>query len=160
MKKIVLILMVALLGTFVMNAQPPRRHDMNPEQMVEKRVERLEKMLGLTADQKAEITRIYTEEMKAMQNDRPVKMDKGEKPDEEAMQSLRDQMKARREASDAKIEALLTPEQAAKFAEMKNEQGKRGPRHGHDMDHKGHKGHKKGPKHDGGCCNGCTCKDK
>ena len=160
MKKIVLILMVALMGSFVMNAQPPRRHDMNPEQMVEKRVERLEKMLGLTADQKAEITRIYTEEMKAMQNDRPVKMDKGETPDEAAMQSLRDQMKARREASDAKIEALLTPEQAAKFAEMKNEHGKRGPRHGHDMGHKGHKGHKKGPKHDGGCCNGCTCKDK
>lgn len=161
MKKIVLVLTIALMGSFVINAQPPRRHDMNPEQMVEKRVERLEKMLGLTADQKAEITRIYTEEMQAMQKDRPVKVDKGETPDQAAMQSMHDQMKARRDASDAKIEALLTPEQAAKFAEMKNDEGKHGPRPGHDRDHKRPgDAPKKGPRHEGGCCNECPCKDK
>ena len=57
MKKIVLALTVALLGTIVMNAQPPRRHDMSPEQMVEKRVERLDRALSLTAEQKAAITK-------------------------------------------------------------------------------------------------------
>ena len=66
MKKIVLILTVALMGITVMNAQPPRRHEMNPEQMVAKRVERLDKALSLTEEQKAEITKIYTEEMQAM----------------------------------------------------------------------------------------------
>lgn len=158
MKKIVLVLTLALIGTYVMNAQPPRRNDMTPEQMVEKRVERLERMLSLTTDQKAEITRIYTEEMKAMSKERPVRMDKGEKPDEAAMQAHRDQMKARREASNAKIEALLTPEQAAKFAEMKKEEGKRGPRHGHNKGRRGHgDGVKKGQDR---CCKDCTCKDK
>ena len=160
MKKIVLVLTIALMGTFVMNAQPPRRPDMNPEQMVEKRVEHLDKMLSLTADQKAEITRIYIEEMEAMSKDRPVKMDKGERPDEAAMKAQHEQMKARREASNAKIEALLTPEQAAKFAELKKEDGQRGPRHGHDKGRMGPgDGPKRGPGHDG-CCKDCTCKDK
>ena len=57
MKKIVLALIVTLMGTIVMNAQPPRRPDMNPEQMVEMRVERLDKELSLTAEQKAEIVK-------------------------------------------------------------------------------------------------------
>lgn len=158
MKKIVLVLTLALIGTYVMNAQPPRRSDMTPEQMVEMRVERMDKMLGLTADQKAQITRIYTEEMKTMHKEKPVRMDKDEKPDEAAMQAHREQMKARRDATNAKIEALLTPEQSAKFAEMKKHEGKRGPRHGHD---KGRRGPGDGAKrgHDRGCKD-CTCKDK
>ena len=63
MKKIVLILTVALLGSIVTNAQQHRRPDMTPEQMVEKRVERLDKALALTAEQKTEITKIFVEEM-------------------------------------------------------------------------------------------------
>ena len=155
MKKIVLAMTIALMGTIVMNAQPPRRHDMNPEQMVEKQVERLDKHLGLTEVQKAEIVRIYTEEMKAMHKDMPARMEKGEKPDQEAMKARYEQMKAQREATDAKIEALLTPEQAAKFAEMKNERGE-AP---HGRHHKGPRGgDKMAPGHDG-CCGNCCCKD-
>ena len=156
MKKIVLALIVALMGTIVMNAQPPRRPDMSPEQMVEKRVERLDKHLSLTPEQKAEITRIFTEEMASMHKGKPEQMEKGEKPDEAAMKAHWEQMKAQRDAIDAKISSVLTPEQAAKFAAMKKEQGKRG----HGMHHKGPRGHgDKGPKHEGGCKN-CTCKDK
>ena len=156
MKKIVLALTVALMGTIVMNAQPPRRPDMSPEQMVEKRVERLDRQLSLTDEQKAEITRIYTEEMASMHKDKPAQMKRGEMPDEAVMKARWEEMKAQQDATNAKIEALLTPEQAAKFATMKQEQGKRG----HDKHHKGPRGHgDKGPKHDG-CCNNCTCKDK
>ena len=71
MKKIVLVLTVALLGTIVMNAQPPRRPDMNPEQMVEKRVEHLDKALSLTEEQKTAIADIYTQEMMNMAKDKP-----------------------------------------------------------------------------------------
>ena len=156
MKKIVLALTVALMGTIVMNAQPPRRPDMSPEQMVEKRVERLDRQLSLTDEQKAEITRIYTEEMASMHKGKPAQMEKGERPDEATMKARWEEMKAQQDATNAKIEALLTPEQAAKFATMKQEQGKRG----HGKHHKGPRGHgDKGPKHDG-CCNNCTCKDK
>lgn len=157
MKKIVLVLTVALMGTMFMNAQPPRHPDMSPEQMVEKRVERLDKQLSLTAEQKSEIARIYTEEMSGMHKDKQAWMEKGEKPDEAAMKAHHEEMKAQREATDAKIEALLTPEQAAKYAAMKQEQGKRGH---HDKRHMGPQGHApKGPRHDGDC-NNCTCKDK
>ena len=116
MKKIVLALTVALMGTIVMNAQPSRHHDMNPEQMVEKRVERLDKALALTAEQRAEITRIYSEEMKDNHKAKPQRMDKGERPDEATMAAHREQMKAQRESTDAKVKALLTPEQAARMA--------------------------------------------
>ena len=164
MKKIVLALTVALMGTIVMNAQPPRRQDMTPEQMVEKRVERLDKQLSLTAEQKAALTSIFTEEMATMQQDRQVKKEKDEKLDETAMKARRDQMKARHEATDAKVEAVLTPEQASKYAQIKQEAAKRW----HD---KGHKGPRYGGKMKGrhgdaaklsrrdGSCNNCTCKD-
>ena len=154
-KKIVLVLAVALMGAIVINAQPPRRIDMSPEQMVEKRVERLDRQLGLSAEQKAEITRIYSEEMQAMPQHEPAMMKKGEKPDDAAMKAHFEQMKARQDAVDAKIEALLTPEQAAKYAEMKQEKGKRGK----DWGRKGPRGGAgKAPRH--GCCDDCTCKDK
>lgn len=156
MKKIVLALTVALMGTIVMNAQPPRRPDMSPEQMVEKRVERLDQQLSLTTEQKAEITRIYTEEMNGMHKGKPALEEKGERPSEEAMKAHHEQMKAQRDAVDAKIEALLTPEQAQKFAAMKEEQAKRG----HGKPHMRPRGDaEKGPRPEGGC-NNCTCKDK
>ena len=152
MKKIVLALIVALMGTIVMNAQPPRRPDMNPEQMVEKRIERLDRELSLTAEQKAEITKIYTEEFKARSKDKPdmsAMKERGEKPDEAMMKARQEQMKAERDAVNAKIEALLTPEQAAKFAQMKQHEGKRGGFGGHH----GPKGGPRDGNHKGcGCC--------
>ena len=91
----------------------------------------------------------------AMHKDMPPRMENGEKPDQEAMKARHEQMKAQREATDAKIEALLTPEQAAKFAEMKNERGE-AP---HGRHHKGPRGgDKMAPGHDG-CCGNCCCKD-
>lgn len=156
MKKIVLALTVALLGTIVMNAQPPRRPDMNPGQMVEKRVERLEKALSLTEEQKAEITKIYSQEMENMGKDWSAKRERGERPDEATMKARTEQMKAKREATKAKIEAVLTPEQAAKYAELKKHEGRRG-HHRHDA-RRGHMD--KGPKKDGCCNEDCnrTCK--
>ena len=152
MKKIVLALAIALLGTMVMNAQPPRRPDMSPEQMVEKRVERLAEALSLTAEQKTQITKMYTEEMQGMGKEKIARKEPGEKPDEATMKAHKEEMKAKRDAVNARIEALLTPEQAAKFAEMQKHEGMRG--------HHGPK-HGKAPKKDG-CSEGCenTCKQK
>lgn len=157
MKKIVFVLTIALLGTIVTNAQPqrfhgPRGHHGTPEQMVERRVAMLDKALTLTEEQKAEITKIYTQEMEAMAKYRPAKAENGEKcerPDEATMKAMHEQMEAHRAARDAKIEALLTPEQAAKYAEFKKHDGKRGKgkRHGAPR----HGDHKKQPQQQG-CC--------
>lgn len=154
MKKIVFALTLALLGTIAANAQQPRHHAMNPEQMVEKRIERLDKALNLTDQQKAEIAKIYSEEMISMHKNRPFKAENGEEPGQMSREDHQQMMKAQREATDAKIESVLTPEQATKFAELKKHEGKRGHA-------KGRKGHcdaegKKGPRD--GCKDDCSCK--
>ena len=165
MKKIVLVLTLALLGSVVTNAQPPRRPDMDPKQMIEKRVERLDKELTLTETQKAEITKIYTEEMEAMHKDMSAKRDHGSAPDEATMKAQQEKMQARHQATESKIESLLTPDQAAKFAEMKKHEGKRGERRdarpdgrrGHGKDRKAMK--EQGRQEGQQCCDcQCACK--
>lgn len=167
MKKIVLVLTLALLGSVVMNAQPPRRPDMDPKQMVEMRVERLDKELTLTETQKAEITKIYTEEMQAMHKDKLAKKEHGTAPDEAEMQSRHEKMQARQQATESKIESLLTPEQAAKYANMKKRDGKRRERRdGRPGGKRGHGKDRKAMKEQGGldgqqCCDiQCACKTK
>lgn len=157
MNKIVLVLTIALMG-LVVNAQPPRHHHQgSPEKMIEKRVNGLEKALGLTEVQKAAITQIYTEEMEAMRKGRQEQAtqgDKRERPDKEAIKARHEKMDAQRAATDAKIEALLTPDQLTKFAELKKRhQDKRalGRPHG------GKKGLKKGQAPGENCPQGHDC---
>ena len=169
MKKIVLVLAIALMG-IAMNAQSPRHHHDkggNPEQMVERRVDHLNKIVGLTEAQKAEVVKIYTQEIDAMAKEREALSAQGQKarPDEAEMKARREKMESRRAATDAKIEALLTPEQAAKYAEFKSHKGdqRHGRHHDGDRDRakKHHDGDRKAGKKD--CCGGCnaTCdKDK
>lgn len=138
MKKIVLVMIVALMG-IAMNAQQPRHHKDHgsPEQMVERRVEKLAKVLELTEVQKAEVSKIYSQEMETMKQEHRSMSPEGQqqaRPDESARKARHEQMKARRAETDAKIEALLTPEQATKFAEFKQHRGERG--HRHDAGHK------------------------
>ena len=151
MKKIVLVLLVALMGTTMMNAQPPRGAG-----MVQDRVGQLEKELSLTKEQKAQIAEILKEGMSQMKIDRP-QMKEGEKPSEADKASFRERFQQQQAAMDAQIEKVLTPEQFEKYNRLKKEEGQHerpkghGPkdrRHG-DRPHGNH--HKMGPK-DGGCC--------
>ena len=148
MKKIVLALAVALLGTLVMDAQPPRRPEMNPEQRIQQRVERLAGALNLDKEQRNSITEILIEEAKMLKENAPAKPEKGEKPDEETMKAQQEQMKAQRDATDAKIMKVLNPEQAEKYAKIKSHEAKRGP--GKGRPHGEMRGHHKDAK--GECC--------
>lgn len=160
MKKIVLALSVIMLGSLAMMAQPQRHHEgksMSPEKMVEMRVERLQKALDLNEGQVAEITKAYTEEMKAMEQMRSAKPAEGQKLDREAMESGMKQMKELRAGTAAKVRSCLNEEQAAKYDKMQRHMGKRGGHGG-----KRGKMHDRGmaPGHDGhGKCCG-NCKDK
>lgn len=152
MKKIVFVLTIALMGTLMMNAQRPRRPNMDPEQMAARQIERLDKMLSLTEEQKAEISKIYIEEMKSMKENKPANMEKGSTPDRAKERAFASEKKARRDAMHAKIESVLTPEQAAKYAKMKDHERNR--KAGHKGDRKG--SHRKGhgdvqKKHQNGC---------
>lgn len=164
MKKIVLMMMITLMGSMIMNAQAQRHHGQRghhgtPDQMIEKRVAKLTGALSLTDAQKAEITKIYAEEMESMKQARPEKVDKDKRqgrPDEETKRAHFEKMKAQRQATDARIEALLTPEQVAKYAKIKESRGKQKMGKRHD----GKRGDKmkRAPKGDG--TRDKCCKDK
>ena len=154
MKKIVLVLTIALIG-ISMNAQPPRQHRGHgtPEQMVQQRVEHLDKALELTDAQKVELTQIFTEEFESMKPERPPMAsadEKPQRPDESVMKAQREQMKARHAETDAKVKAVLTSEQAAKYDEMKQHMGKRDHGRHHDGDRRPPKQNR---------CN-CPCKQE
>lgn len=78
-------------------------------------IEMLAKELGLSADQKAKLEPILKAQGEKMQELRNL-------PQEER----REKGRALREASQKEIEAVLTPEQAKKFAEMRANRGPRG----------------------------------
>ena len=130
----------------------------SPEKMIEMRVERLDKALNLTAEQKRAITDLYKQEFEARKAQRDMtKDDKKERPSKEQMEARMEQMKAQRDATDAQVEKLLTSEQQAKFAQFKQQEAKH-MKGGHGHKHHGPKGGQDGgccgkdKKADGGCC--------
>lgn len=104
-----------------------QRKQMTKEEMVSKRVERMDKELKLTDKQKKEITAILNEDFKDMPSAEQLKAKR------EEAQKKREQMKARREATNKKIADVLTPEQQEKFKNMKQNRGGKGHGHHHNM---------------------------
>lgn len=94
-------------------------------------LDRLAEELGLTADQKAKLGPIMKHQQEQMQALR--------KDESLSQEQRREKGRALREENQKAIAAILTPEQAKKFAEMRE----RGPRGGGEH---GAKGEKKGDK--------------
>lgn len=136
MKKTLLLALMAIVATTTVTAQDfekrGERRGPDPEQRIEKQVKRLEKKLKLTEDQQKQLKEFYGEFDKAQMA---------------RMQQMRQQELKDREALNGKINSILTEEQKAKYAEMKEKekemwkeggQGKGfGRGHGH---HRGHGG--------------------
>lgn len=108
-------------------AQPPagengkeRGPGMRGERMgAEARLKQLSEFLGLTEEQKTKITPILTEEaaaLKAIYDDKALERD-----------ARREKMKSVRDSFAGKIEAILTPDQKAKFEKLKAMRGPGGP---------------------------------
>ena len=125
MKKLIMMALMAAMTT-AMSAQTdfqgPRmmhqqRKQMTKEEMVAKRVERMDKELKLTDKQKKEITAILNEDFKDM-------------PSAEQLKAKREE---RREATNKKIADVLTPEQQEKFKNMKQHRGGKGHGPHHNM---------------------------
>lgn len=146
MKKTILIVSMALAATTVMIAkdgeQQCERRGPNPEKRVEHQVQRLDKELDLTDAQEQQVKQMYTE------------FDKAQK---ERMEQMRKQEQAERDALNTQIESVLTADQKAKYAEMKEKErehmrdgrrghGRRGHGPGHGHGGPGH-GHGHGPGH-------------
>ena len=143
MKKTLLFALMAVAATTALTAQDMEqrggRRGADPEKRVEKQVKHLDKKLQLTDQQKQQLTEYYTEFDKTQQA---------------RMEQMRQLEKKDREALDGKINSILTEEQKAKYAEMKEndkemwKQGRegfgRGPGQG-----RGHRGQGSGRGHGG-----------
>ena len=108
MKKTILMTLMALVATTAVNAQDfqefQERRGPSPEKRIEHQVQRLDKKLKLTDEQKQQLKDYYAEFDKMQQA---------------RMEQMRMQEKREREALDSKINSILTDEQKAKYAEMK-----------------------------------------
>ena len=134
MKKTLLLALMAVFATTAVTAQDMEQRDdrrgMDPEKRIEKQVGRLDKKLKLTDEQKQQLKEFYGEFDKAQMA---------------RMEQVRLQEKKDREALDGKINSILTEEQKAKYAEMKEKdkemwkEGRKGQ--GQGQGHRSGRGH-------------------
>jgi protein CpxP len=90
------------------------RMNMTPEQRADMQAQRLTKQLGLSADQTTQVRAIAlaeAQEMKTMREQATASTDR---------KAGMEQMKATRDKYDAQLKAVLTPDQATKYAQMRD----------------------------------------
>jgi len=108
MRKLFLTLAIAVLGFTAGNAQTAaHKEKATPAQKAEKSTEKLQKELSLNADQKK---KVY-----AIELDRYQKAESLHKSGHEAKTALKDQQKAIKKDTEAKIDQVLTAEQKKKL---------------------------------------------
>jgi Spy/CpxP family protein refolding chaperone len=116
MKKLIAILAIFSLGALTVEAQrgprgpqmsPKKRAEMaNPEKRAEMMTNRMAEKLELSAAQKEEVYAIHLENASKRQAE---------------MEARKAQMQTNQKGQQAKIEAVLTPEQKEKFIELRDE---------------------------------------
>lgn len=110
MKKTFLLALMAVVATIAVTAQETEqrgdRRAPDPEKRIEHQVKRLDKKLKLTDEQKQQLKEFYGE---------------FDKTQMARMEQVRLQEKKDRDALDGKINSILTDEQKAKYAEMKEQ---------------------------------------
>lgn len=90
------------------------RMNTTPEQRADMQAQRLTKQLGLSADQTTQVRAIAlaeAQEMKTMRDQAMASTDR---------KAGMEQMKATRDKYDAQLKAVLTPDQATKYAQMRD----------------------------------------
>lgn len=107
MRKVVLMAVVLMASIMTVTAQQRQRNDKNPQQRLEKQIERLDEKLNLTDEQAKQVKAIYEEFYKQQSSSR------------EACRSQRKEM-------NDKIESLLTEEQKKIYESIKKERNPAG----------------------------------
>jgi protein CpxP len=120
MKKLMVLLSIALLVVSVSNAQstsqkaktekPAKQEKLTPEQRAQRNVEELDKVVSLTADQKTKVSSLALDKVKKAEAIRSKY--KGQKENKEAMKS---EIESVRKEFRQNVKSLLTPEQLEKL---------------------------------------------
>lgn len=113
MKKLFLTLAIAAIGITSVFAQNTPKQKLTPEQKAETNTARLQKELALTADQKQ---KVYTLELEKFKQ-----TEEWHKKSHEDRKAQKEQYKALKDASDAKLDQVLTPDQKKKLDSIKAE---------------------------------------
>ena len=100
-------------------------HKSNPEEMHQKMQNKIAEDLGLSAEQQEQAKAIHEQGRKDIE------------PLMEEMKALREKMDAKRRANMEEFEKILTPEQKAKFEELKKNAPHHKMRKEHYFEHKG-----------------------
>lgn len=105
MKKLIMAMLIAVFAGQSVSAQNNMRQRMSPEQRMEMRIDRLDKKLSLTDEQKTKIRELYT--------------------DFDKQQVSREQRKEAMEKLNTNIKAVLTADQQKLYDEMQKEMAER-----------------------------------
>jgi len=118
----VLLLAAALLPSLALAQQGAERQPPSEEQIaqqVEKRVQEMRERLELTEEQEQQMQPILADNMKQLRELRQSYQGKGR--DRETMQALRGEAQAMQQATRAKLEGILTPEQMTEYDAIQEE---------------------------------------
>lgn len=105
MKKLIMAMLIAVFAGQSVSAQNNMRQRMSPEQRMEMRIDRLDKKLSLTDEQKTKIRELYT--------------------DFDKQKVSREQRREAMEKLNTNIKAVLTADQQKLYDEMQKEMAER-----------------------------------
>ncbi|MGO4770809.1 hypothetical protein ACEN2I_04050 [Flavobacterium sp. W22_SRS_FK3] len=104
-----------------------QREKLTPEQRVEKHLQKLTADLSLDKKQQEQVKQLLTERTSKTEKFKTIRKDNKTKPTAEEKEAFKKQMKAKKQANDAKMKAILNADQYTKWTVLQK-------------DHKDHKG--------------------
>ncbi len=123
MKKVVLALLL-MVGAVTFAQQGERKPKLSPEEMADKRVEKLKSELQLNENQVAQLrdlTKKQMETRKVFQEERKAKKEAAQRDRKELMQQAKQRMDEERKANDEAMKKILTEEQYKKWVSIREE---------------------------------------
>ncbi|MCD8167422.1 MAG: DUF4890 domain-containing protein [Bacteroides sp.] len=132
-----LLVMLLLVGGSVYAQDRPGRGpgEKDSEEMLKKRTERMVKEYGLNDTQKSALETLNKE---FMEKERPSMGEPGTRPSKEEMEKMQEARKANRDAYNAKLKDILTPEQYENYTKKEGERMKQRPEARRDAMRKEH----------------------
>ncbi|MDN3669254.1 periplasmic heavy metal sensor [Echinicola jeungdonensis] len=112
-----LLIVAALMLVIVFQSQAQRgehKREFNPEKMAQKITDKMAEKLELSEDQKQKVYQLHLDRLQKRKEQHQEMMEK--------RKAMREKMEAEHKENQAKLEEILTPEQKAKWEEIKKDE--------------------------------------